>query len=109
MYDKIWLAGLGAYSRYEKLGKDGKKLFEELVEDGEAVRERATGKIDELKDAAKDKVQDNISRIKELLNLESNSTSDDIKELTAQVEELNVAVKALAQAKPAAARKTSAS
>ncbi len=106
MYDKIWLAGLGAYSRYEKLGKDGKKLFDELVEDGEAVRERATGKIDELKDKAKDKVQDNVTRVRELLNLEP---STEIQDLTTQVEELNVAVKALAQAKPATRKASNAS
>jgi len=38
---QIWLAGLGAYS---KVSKDGTKLFDGLVKDGEKLRNRPRAK-----------------------------------------------------------------
>ena len=94
MYEKIWLAGLGAYGRSEKLGKEGVKLFDELVDEGSDVRDRASEKLEDLKQKAKDKIQGNVGKIKELLRLEPGHS--DIEALSRQVEELSAAVNALA-------------
>ena len=102
MYEKIWLAGLGAYARYEKLGQEGKRLFEELVEDGEDVRDRGSDEVDVLKEKAQEKINETIVRLKEIIHLDKNG---DTRKLSHQIEELNKAVKALA----AIERKTSAS
>ena len=93
MYEKIFLASLGTYARYEKLGKEGSKLFDELVEEGETVNDRTTSKLDEYKTKAKDKLQDQLDKLKDLLKLEDNK--DEIAELSAQVEALSLSVKAL--------------
>ena len=94
MYEKIWLAGLGAYGRSEKLGKEGVKLFDELVDEGSEVRDRASDKLEDLKKKAKDKIQANVSKIKELLHIEPDHS--DVQALSRQVEELSAAVNALA-------------
>ncbi|WP_263081983.1 phasin family protein [Endozoicomonas sp. Mp262] len=99
MYDKIWLAGLGAYGRSEKLGKEGVKLFDELVDEGSEVRDRASEKLEDIKHKAKEKIQSNIGKIKEMLAIAPDDS--DIKALSLQVEELSAAVNALAM-KPAA-------
>ncbi|WP_281648734.1 phasin family protein [Parendozoicomonas sp. Alg238-R29] len=105
MYEKIWLAGLGAYARYEKFGTEGRKLFDELVEDGEDVRDRATDKVDDLKQKAQDKINETIARLKEVLRIKESEEegTDDVQELSKQIEELSKAVKALtaAEKKPA--------
>lgn len=109
MYEKIWLAGLGAYARYEKLGTEGRKLFEELVEDGEDVRDRASDKVEDLKQKAQDKFNETTVRLKEVLRIseEGGESKDDVQELSRQIQELSKAVKALtAVEKKPAARKT---
>ena len=103
MYEKVWLAGLGAYGRSEKLGKEGAKLFDELVHEGADVRNRASGKLEDLKLKAKEKIQTNAVRIKELLRLEPHN--GDIAALSRQVEELSAAINALALA-PQTGKKT---
>lgn len=40
---QIWLAGLGAYA---KVGKEGVKLFENLIKDGEVAEKAAKSEID---------------------------------------------------------------
>lgn len=93
MYEKIWLAGLGAYRRSEKLGKEGVKLFDELVDEGSDVRDRASERLEDLKQKAKYTVQGNIQKIKEVLHIEPDNA--DIEALSHQVEELSAAVNAL--------------
>ena len=44
---QIWLAGLGAYA---KVGKEGVKLFENLIKDGEAAEKKAKAEIDKQVD-----------------------------------------------------------
>ncbi|CAG8864230.1 hypothetical protein PS627_00926 [Pseudomonas fluorescens] len=47
---KIWLAGLGIYS---KVDQDGSKLFDSLVKDGEKAEKQAKDAVDSAKDSAK--------------------------------------------------------
>lgn len=47
---KIWLAGLGIYS---KIDQDGSKLFDSLVKDGEKAEKHAKDAVDSAKDSAK--------------------------------------------------------
>ncbi len=47
---KIWLAGLGIYS---KIDQDGSKLFDSLVKDGEKAEQQAKGALDSAKVNAK--------------------------------------------------------
>ena len=95
MYEKVWLAGLGAYARYEKFGLEGKKLFEELVEDGEDVRDRATDKVDELKQRA----QLMIGRVKGVLRSKTGeqNSGEDLQQLSLQIKELSEAIKSLSR------------
>jgi len=51
---QIWLAGLGAYA---KVGKEGVKLFENLIKDGEAAEKKAKVEIDKQVDALKGKAK----------------------------------------------------
>lgn len=111
---QIWLAGLGAYS---KISKDGNKLFEGLVEDGEqaethlkksvdkqlggakasaktakskveSVRGLARGKWNELEEAFDKRLNSAISRLGVPSRLE-------VRELNAKVEELTAKLEAL--------------
>jgi poly(hydroxyalkanoate) granule-associated protein len=104
---KIWLAGLGAFSRARA---DGDKMFETLVEQGKGLRERARGAADEaLKsmraqaetagaDAAGrwDKLEqvfeDRVSRALSRLGV---LTTREVGDLSARVEELNESVRSL--------------
>ena len=97
MYEKIWLAGLGAYARYEKLGQEGKKLFDELVKDGEEIKGRATGQVDDLKTKARDRVNEVVDRLKDMVTSEDKK-EDEVADLSVQIEELTKAVQALAAA-----------
>jgi poly(hydroxyalkanoate) granule-associated protein len=49
---QIWLAGLGAYA---KVGKEGVKLFESLIKDGEAAEKTAREEIDKQVESLKTK------------------------------------------------------
>ena len=51
---QIWLAGLGAYS---KISKDGNKLFDNLVQDGEKAETLVKGEVDKQVDAVKSSAQ----------------------------------------------------
>ncbi|WP_330924169.1 phasin family protein [Candidatus Sororendozoicomonas aggregata] len=95
MYSKIWLAGLGAYGRSEKLGKESIRLFDELAGEGVDVRERAAQKVTSLRHRVKDGLQKNVNKVKGLLYVRANNA--DIDALSRQVEELSVAVNALAK------------
>ncbi|HCP03493.1 MAG TPA: poly(3-hydroxyalkanoate) granule-associated protein PhaF, partial [Pseudomonas sp.] len=51
---QIWLAGLGAYA---KVGKEGVKLFETLIKDGEVAEKKAKAEIDKQVDTLKGKAK----------------------------------------------------
>ena len=104
---QIWLAGLGAFSKTQV---EGKKVFETLVKQGEALETRtrhvaeatietardqatktldmATGKFDKLEQVFESRVHKSLNRLGVL-------TSKDIEALSAQVAELADAVRAL--------------
>lgn len=103
MYDKIWLAGLGAFARYEKLGKEGRKLFDELVLDGEEVKDRATGQVEGIKGKAQTKIDEVVGKLKEFIGAQKEETSE-MEELRGQIEELTKAVKELSKVEKKPAR-----
>lgn len=104
---QIWLAGLGAFS---KMPVEGKKMFETLVKQGEALETRtrhvaeatmetardqatktiemASGKFDRLEQVFEARVHKSLNRLGVL-------TSKDVEALSAQVAELADAVRAL--------------
>ena len=57
---KIWLAGLGVYS---KIDTDGSKLFDTLVKDGEKAEKLTKSAVGKKVDAAKDSASSAKSRI----------------------------------------------
>ena len=103
----IWLAGLGAYM---KAGKEGVKLFDNLVHEGkeldEFTREKvvqvkekaseltesATGELKKIEDSFDHRVSDTLQRI----GLASKNTEkEDLKELSQQIAELSKAIETL--------------
>lgn len=104
---KIWLAGLGAFSRARA---DGDKMFDTLVEQGKGLREKArgaadealktmrsqaetatadaAGKWDKLEQVFEDRVSRALSRLGVL-------TTREVGDLSARVEELNESVRSL--------------
>ena len=63
---QIWLAGLGAYS---KVSKDGSKLFETLVKDGEKAEKEAKSDVDAQVGAAKASARSAKSKVDEVRDL----------------------------------------
>lgn len=123
---QIWLAGLGAYS---KVSKDGSKLFDNLVKDGEkaekvaktevdkqvevvkesvesaktrvsGVKGKALGKWNELEEAFDKRLNSAISRLGVPSRNEVKALQDQVETLTAQIEKLTGTT--VATAKPAA-------
>jgi poly(hydroxyalkanoate) granule-associated protein len=104
---QIWLAGLGAFSKTQV---EGKKVFETLVKQGEALESRtrhvaeatietardqasktleaASGKFDKLEQVFEERVHKSLNRLGVL-------TSKDVEQLSAQVAELADSVRAL--------------
>lgn len=104
---QIWLAGLGAFSKAQN---EGKKVFETLVKQGEAIEkntrhvaeatietareqatktlEMATGKFDKLEQVFETRVHNSLNRLGVL-------TSKDVEALSKQVAELSESVRAL--------------
>lgn len=95
MYEKLWLAGLGAYSRYEKLGQEGKKLFEELVEEGDDMRDELSDRFELAKQKTLDKLNDTLIKVRSSILPESQGKAS---QLAPQLEELTRAVRLLAEA-----------
>ena len=58
---QIWLAGLGAYS---KVSKDGNKLFDTLVKDGEKAEKQAKTEVDKQVGAVKTTVGSKVDTAK---------------------------------------------
>ncbi len=127
---KIWLAGLGVYS---KIDTDGSKLFDTLVKDGEkaekltksavgkkvdaakdtassaksrisGVKERALGKWDELEGAFDKRLNSAISRLGVPSRNEVKALHSKVDTLTKQIEKLTGAKVAPVAAKTAAAK-----
>ena len=57
---QIWLAGLGAYS---KVSKDGSKLFDNLVKDGEKAEKIAKTEVDKQVEVVKESVESAKTRV----------------------------------------------
>jgi poly(hydroxyalkanoate) granule-associated protein len=108
---KIWLAGLGAFSRARTEG-DG--LFNTLVEQGKGMRERARDAADQALTAARSQADATFSqaqgkwdkleqvfeeRVSRSLNRLGVMTRDEMDDLNRQVQELNKSVQALMKAK----------
>jgi poly(hydroxyalkanoate) granule-associated protein len=127
---KIWLAGLGVYS---KIDTDGSKLFDTLVKDGEkaekltksavgkkvdaakdsassaksrisGVKDRALGKWDELEGAFDKRLNSAISRLGVPSRNEVKALHSKVDTLTKQIEKLTGAKVAPVAAKTAAAK-----
>ena len=58
---KIWLAGLGVYS---KIDTDGSKLFDALVKDGEKAEKQAKTEVDKQLDVVKTTVDSTVGSAK---------------------------------------------
>lgn len=63
---QIWLAGLGAYS---KVSKDGSKLFDDLVQDGEKAEKKVKGGVDKQLDGVRSSAKSAKSRVEEVRGL----------------------------------------
>ncbi|MCB1777222.1 MAG: phasin family protein [Candidatus Competibacteraceae bacterium] len=105
--NRIWLAGLGAFSRNQE---EGEKLFQALVKEGEQVEKRAKemtetkveetrGKVVELQGKAtqqfgrlEELFQERVAQVLHRLGV---PTQEDIQEVSRRVEELNQSVQAL--------------
>ncbi len=128
---KIWLAGLGIYS---KIDQDGPKLFDSLVKDGEkaekqakktaedvaetakssttsrvsGVKDRALGKWSELEEAFDKRLNSAISRLGVPSRNEIKALHQQVDSLTKQIEKLTGAsltpISSRAAAKPAASK-----
>jgi poly(hydroxyalkanoate) granule-associated protein len=114
---KIWLAGLGAYSRARS---EGDSVFNTLVEQGKTLRDRARGAADQALGTVRaqadatigqaqgqwDKLEqvfeDRVSRSLNRLGVLTNREMDD---LARQVRELNASVQSLMRAQSGAPRK----
>ncbi|HAB03200.1 MAG TPA: poly(hydroxyalkanoate) granule-associated protein, partial [Pseudomonas sp.] len=59
---KIWLAGLGIYS---KIDQDGSKLFDSLVKDGEKAEKQAKQTAEEVADTAKSSTSSRVAGVKD--------------------------------------------
>jgi len=107
---KIWLAGLGAFSRARTEG-DG--MFNTLVEQGKGLRQRARGAADQAMKTARtqadatmeqaqgqwDKLEQVFEdRVSRSLNRLGVLTTREVDDLTRQVKELNASVQSLMRA-----------
>jgi poly(hydroxyalkanoate) granule-associated protein len=59
---KIWLAGLGIYS---KVDQDGPKLFDSLVKDGEKAEKQAKKTAEDVAESAKSSTNSRVSGVKD--------------------------------------------
>ena len=105
--NRIWLAGLGAFAKTQE---ESEKLFQTLVQEGEAVEKRAKqaaetqfegakgkvvefrGKANEQFDRLEELFQERVAQVMHRMGV---PTQNDIQELTQRVEALNQSVLAL--------------
>ncbi len=110
---QVWLAGLGAFAKAER---EGGKLFEALVERGEAVEEQARQKADEVVEDLKERLDEvrhkaaknwnNLEkafqkRVARALHRLGVPSREDIQNLARQVNELQASIKAMIDAEQA--------
>jgi len=69
---QIWLAGLGAYS---KISKDGEKLFDALVADGQKAEKLVKTGVDKQVDAVKSSTKSARSKVEEASGTNSRKPS----------------------------------
>jgi poly(hydroxyalkanoate) granule-associated protein len=113
---RIWLAGLGAFSRAKT---EGDSMFNVLVEQGKGLRERARGAADQAvrtirtqADATVGQAQGQWDKLEQVfedrvsrsLNRLGVLTRQEVDDLARQVEELNDSVRQLLRAQGAGAR-----
>ena len=107
---KIWLAGLGALAAAED---EGTKLFQRLVEKGEAFEAKGKRQMDEVKDKVEgavgkaesswEKLSSTVDdKVAEAINRLGVPSRSEINRLTKRVEELTVKVDQLKGQKKAA-------
>jgi len=109
MAKKIWLAGLGAYGkafdgaseqldkvnvRYEKLGKETSKLFEELVAKGKKLDTQNHEKLSEAKSKTTTSIEDRINKVRSSLHIGGTSSAE-IAQLNEKLDALSEKVDAL--------------
>jgi poly(hydroxyalkanoate) granule-associated protein len=114
---KIWLAGLGAFSRARS---EGDSVFNTLVEQGKTLRERARGAADQAlgtvraqADATLGQAQGQWDKLEQVfedrvsrsLNRLGVLTSREVDDLAKQVRDLNDSVQSLMRSQSGAARK----
>ena len=105
--NRIWLAGLGAFAKTQE---ESEKLFQTLVQEGEAVEKRAKqaaetqfedakGKVVEFRGKANeqfDRLEELFQeRVAQVLSRMGVPTQEDIQELAKRVEALNQSIMAL--------------
>ena len=118
---KIWLAGLGAFSRAKT---EGDSMFNVLVEQGKGLRERARGAADQALKTARTQADTTLGqaqgqwdkleqvfedRVSRSLNRLGVLTSREVDDLARQVKELNESVQSMMQAQGTGAKAGAAS
>lgn len=101
----IWLAGVGAYGRavdeaqgrLEKAGVEPPKLFKELVKAGAALEEEARDAI-EAGQAARNSVEERISRVRDNFNMQRPARGEDLLALHEKIDRLSNRLDALTEA-----------
>ncbi len=90
--NQIWLAGLGAFATAQK---EGTKIFEALVKEGESAQHRAAKTAEESWGKLEKVFEDRVGRA---LHTFSVPTKKDIDTLSYRVAELTAATKKISQA-----------
>ena len=96
--NRIWLAGLGAFSKAQQ---EGVNMFEALVEEGEKVQERTKGAADERLAEVREKATETFDKLEKVfedrvgraLHAFNVPTRKDIDVLSKRVHELTVMTK----------------
>jgi adenine-specific DNA methylase len=109
MAKKIWLAGLGVYGltnakTKEKMTESEEKLskeFEDLVSKGQKIENEMFGKVKEVEEKVKERLNKSIEEkktfVKNVFGLKEDDKSKQIETLTAKVETLTEAIEKLSK------------
>ena len=101
----LWLAGLGAVGSLAALDREGRELFDRLVERGRPVEERQKKTMDEWSDRAAEKLRtvgerakDQVRQdLKRALNRAGVPTAEEWNALTARLEALSASLDEIAR------------
>ena len=111
MAKKVWLAGLGIYSltnekTKEKMSEQEQRLakeFEELVAKGQVIEDEMRGKVKEVEEKVKEKINKELDEkanlVKNVFGMKKENSEDKIDELTSKVDALTEVVAKLATSK----------